>query len=146
MAELIPLDASDYSNAADGVAIVCMPTGLVWSVQAGGISCEHPEVEGFPLTIFDHGEGEKIDDCKWGCWACSGKNDEYREKYGQAIDKFLSECINGILGNYATYKFDYERKKEVMEGWWPVLITFNGNVVGSGEKVFKGYLHMCNCD
>jgi hypothetical protein len=150
LAEQITLDASHYANQADGVAIVCMPTGIVWGVQAGGIACEHPEVEGFPLTIFEGGEGRRFDDCEFGCgnrWKMWKEPTEQEyDEYGQAIDKFLSERINDVLGNYASFKFDYDRKKEVMEGWWPVLVTFKSMWLAGGEKIFKGYMHMGNCD
>lgn len=138
------MNADIYSNRADGVAIVCHPTGIIWTTQVGGHACYHPEIEGFVLTIFDNGPA-RIDDCEWGCFGHK-TDDEYCESYGQAIDEFLSKSINESLGNYAKYKFDYDRKNEVMEGWWPVLVEFTGCIILQETKVFKGYLHMGNCD
>jgi hypothetical protein len=140
-----------FANGADGVAIICMPTGIMCSVQAGGHSCRQPETEGFPLTIFEGGEGERVDDCKWGCFGGERISEKlcdeiFLKEYIEAINKFLSENINGVIGNFAEYEFDPERKYEVMEGWWPVLAIFKSRIVGVEDKKFKGYIHMGNCD
>jgi hypothetical protein len=141
---------------AEGMAIICAPTGIICTVQAGGISCEQPKVEGYRLPIWMHDSKsfyealKEFDDCKWGCYAGKAWNnldDEERIKYAEAIDKFLKESVNWVenLENIR-FSFDYERIEEVMEGWWPVLVQFHHYEYGYYDRKFKGYLHFGNCD
>lgn len=148
-------DNYEYPNYIEGVAIICAPTGIMCTVQAGGKACEHPKVEGFPIYIKMPRYGVKwnhFSDCSWGCWLGEKdhEDDHYLENYGKEIDNFLIN-INKENEEGMHFEFDFERKKELMEGWWPALIQFRKDFVFTGDeglysRKFKGYLHFGNCD
>lgn len=136
------------------------------AAQVGGTACRHPSAEGFPMDIHTednfHDALNEFDDCSRGCWCWDGcyagndedaqDNKEYFNNYGKAIDKFLVDNVNGKISEGLVFEFDYERTRELAEGWWPVLIRFRNNeyyresVANFYETKFKGYLHFGNCD
>lgn len=137
-------------NHSSGVAIICAPTGILCTAQVGGNSCFHPHVEGFPVVLTLGGSGT-FDDCSWGCNNNLLDDDlEVRHKYAKAIDDFLTENINGCIWETIVFEFDYERIKELTEGWWPVLATLKNCGFCRKEEYykqkFKAYLHFGNCD
>jgi hypothetical protein len=153
------------SHDGDGVVIVCAPTGIMCTAQVGGNACSHPYVEGFPMDVhcvegFQNALDE-FDDCSWGCWVSGGlhydnsepDSEEDLNNYGKAVDEFLAENVNNKHSRLSFFEFDYDRIKELTEGWWPVLIRFHNNefkkpATGDNlyETKFKGYLHFGNCD
>lgn len=58
---------------AEGIAIICAPTGIICTLQAGGAICEQPATEGYRLPIWMKDPKlfyealEWFDDCAWGC-------------------------------------------------------------------------------
>jgi hypothetical protein len=115
-----------------GSSVICAPTGIFCTSQVGGTACCHPEAEGFYMNVFVNAEEDEVhfrkvldefDDCKRGCnFAFEDMEDEERHEYAQAIDDFLIKNLNKKSVCGSIFEFDYERIKEVMEGWWPVLI------------------------
>ena len=157
------LDCDCLYPYQSGVCIICAPTGIVCTVQAGGLACSHPEAEGFPMPIPQDEDLnkaiEEFNDCSWGCFLDvdtfdeNFDKDEHRIKYAKAIDEFLSSHINGkFYLTIMSFEFDYSRLTELMEGWWPVLVSFkNTEFNRNREEIFyknkfKGYLYFGNCD
>lgn len=157
-----PINCTTYHPTEGGVVIICSNTGIICTTQVGGIACLSPKVEGFPLYIDVIEPLDDFDDCKWGCINSLINDPKYLEQYGNEIDKYLKDNINGNNVLKINFEFDYERKNELMEGWWPVLIRFSqhertvykdGSVMHSyddkeslSDTKFKGYLHFGNCD
>jgi hypothetical protein len=158
--EKVILECDTYGSGQNtGVCIICAPTGIICTVQAGGMVCMHPETEGFPVAIYcdmDFNKSlDKFNDCSWGC--CIGIKDEkypdeYLNNYANNINIFLSENLNNQTHEPMSFEFDHSRIKEIMEGWWPVLVSFkNTEFYRDKEKPFyenkfKGYLYFGNCD
>lgn len=149
---------------AEGMAIICAPTGIICTVQAGGAICEQPETEGYRIPIWMNDPKlfyktlEEFDDCGWGDninlkgWdddEIELEKDNIKENkinYAEAINEFLKKSVNGENLENIQFSFDYERIEEVMEGWWPVLVQFYHYKYHHYEQKFKGYLHFGNCD
>jgi hypothetical protein len=171
--EIIEIHADDIIGDGIGVAIICAPTGVFCTVQAGGQVCSHPRAEGYTITLHTFNKNEflkaeaEFDDCAWGCHSSliglEEMNTEelgsaskvfdwsYREEYALDIDKFINDNLNEKLKEPMHFSFDYSRLNELMEGWWPVLIHFKKWPYFREEKEvynteFKGYLHLGNCD
>jgi hypothetical protein len=162
----IIMDCDHFDCEEVGKAIICAPTNIICTVQAGGMACSHPEVEGFPIGVrvwcsetFNKSL-EKFNDCGWGC--CLHINsveseeaahyEDFRIKYAKAIEGFLSENLNERVSFGMIFEFDHERIEELMEGWWPVLVRFKNNEFHrKPEETFypkklTGYLYFGNCD
>jgi hypothetical protein len=128
----------------------------------------------------------EFNDCNWGCslypnageeeiclHCPDGENffrspadaEEFYLSYGLAVDKFLKKFVNrqkgckdGRFFPDFKYSFDFERKNQLAEGWWPVLIQFKfdnhrNSYVGKYDKELhyynkkhKAYLSIANCD
>ena len=142
-----------------GVVYVGAPTGILCTAQSGGKFCLHPEIEGFPIYLYSSNNRKEfdsalkfLDDCKWGCWGGENLDDIERAKYGAAIDIFLRDEINFNKDIYSIHpgmylRFDWERINELMEAWWPVCMQFKRDKDDDGDyNVFKGYVHLGNCD
>lgn len=129
--------------------VVSHPTGVWYEVQAGGMACMHPECEGFVVSL-----GEfmmDFNDCKGLCGILGIEETDpdmvrqslHRQmEIGQKIDKALREYTA------VSIRFDFERVNELMEGWWPVLVTGNLNsiMVEKESRDWIGYIHTNNCD
>ena len=104
------------SDSCTGVIIVSWPTGVKYTSQVGGMLCLHPEYEGFALVSpfeipFLH------DDCPDLCYG--GRQHDKQDEWAKKIDAALKEKDH--LGISA--RFDFSRVRELMEGWWPILVT-----------------------
>jgi len=166
--EIVKIEADFYirrkKGTQIGVAIICAPTGVLCTVQAGGAVCAHPTVEGYAIALHNDRDDnffeelERLDDCGWGCHSTLGMREEvrfsggtdwrYREDYALEIYKFLNENLNDKIVECIHFDFDYDRLNELMEGWWPVLVRFKeypGKETYYNTE-FKGYLHFGNCD
>lgn len=114
--------------------IICLPTGIKYTAQTGGIGCDHPEAEGILLSLSP--VLEDFDDCSYGCshlW----EMEVARLKLADDLDTFF------IDKNYNHIKIDRERLTELAEGWWPVIYSLS---MGGVPGPFKGYIHTGNCD
>jgi len=117
--------------------IVKHPTGIVYEVQAGGIGCTHPKVEGF---ILDWGNlGQDFDDCSFGC-AYISQDEGLRDKLAKALSEYL---LKETERSTCQTLFDFDRVSELEEGWWPVVVI--GKIADQSVN-WKGYLHTQNCD
>lgn len=152
------INCDHFGVGVVGRVIICAPTNIICTVQAGGIACRHPGAEGFPMDVRAWEEEifykalNEFDDCKWGCWCFpeefeTKEEHEHLEKYAREIDKFLSKNLSGTNCSIEgmAFEFDHERIKELMEGWWPVLVRFKNEEFYYDTK-FKGYLYFGNCD
>lgn len=123
--------------------VVCAKTGVIYTTQAGGFGCDHPEAEGFAVSTFNF--APDIDDCEFGCSALTKSAPEFdkpelRKKFADAIDISIRERVKGYS---FTVRFDYARIDELMEGWWPLWVK--GNLNGT-ELDHPCYYHRGNCD
>lgn len=123
----------------DRAFLICgCKTGIYYTSQCGGLSCDHPEYEGFLITIYD--VSKKIDDCEYGC-SRIGKDNTKLKKLADKIDEILKETYSGIV----SLTFDYDRILETKEGWWPVNVVLSDKMTGlyfSGHGIVCGW----NCD
>lgn len=150
-----------------GIVICKAATNLIFQIQAGGVACNQKYCEGFIMGLSSLGENKdtfskalnKFDDCSKGCWDYEDGDLNYKESYGHSINAFLEENVNpySIKEVSCKFSFDFDRKIEVTEGWWPVNIEWRtDNLVWGcyGEDyssdyytdIYKGYLHFGNCD
>jgi hypothetical protein len=121
--------------------IVSWPTGILYSAQCGGVACRHPEYEGFVIKFE---LPDSFDDCSFGCCEIKESNPEIQERLSKALDSFLLEQTKSY--NFKL-RFDYSRVSELMEGWWPVLITGKIDFVDDFVlKDHKAILCTGNCD
>jgi hypothetical protein len=66
---------SDFDHRTMAKVLVCAPTGLFYSVQAGGGICAHPYVEGYVIDLLPwqinmclfEKKVEEFNDCEIGC-------------------------------------------------------------------------------
>lgn len=118
--------------------IVCFPTQVKYETQAGGMSCNHPEVEGAWVPGFNFKERtpymEKVHDilCFGGSWS-----EEDLKKIEEAVS---SEC------HYV--RLDRERLDIMEEAWIPVVFVGPADSWGAFGKLIglKGIFTYNNCD
>lgn len=135
----IKLDADDI--VPDGTAFIASyPTGILYSVQAGGMGCSHPECEGFVINMGDF--GDSFDDCHYGCSDLSYES-ELRQRLAPILDSYLR--IESIRTG-RDVRFDFDRIDELKEGWWPVLLHGYKDFYTEVPGTLKGYIHTGNCD
>lgn len=115
--------------------IISHPTGVFYSGQCGGMSCRHPEFEGYVIGIGDF--GQDFDTCQFGCLYM---DDEDKIKLSDAFDELCKETEKWIY----KIKVDRDRLNEMMEGWIPVII--NGKMDSVVFENTKGIIHLPNCD
>lgn len=137
------LEVDDILTDPQATALIIQwPTGVKYTAQTGGIGCDHPECEGFLISLPE--DFQEFDDCSYGCqnlW----KMPEAREKLANDLDKFFLER------GYKYIEIDRERLAELSEGWWPVLYNKpigerTASFEGTLPSPFKGYIHTGNCD
>jgi hypothetical protein len=155
------IDINDLSTAATCAALfVCAPTG----VKISGSHGAYPRVEGYFISLHlsndTEDEWDKIrtkgefNDCSWGHglipdfgyednnFKSPAEAEEHYLEYGLAVDKFLKKfvnrrkgCTDGRFFPDFKYSFDFERKNELAEGWWPVLIQYRFDKHGYEKKL-----------
>jgi hypothetical protein len=135
---MIGLDVDNFFDDNESVVIVCYPTGVKYTAQAGGTGCTHPSAEGFLLIFWDF----DIDDCSYGCSSLNRLPEKRME---------LANHINDILvgetkGNKKILEFDFSRVDQLQEGWWPVKIKADLGYLGDEPFEGTGWLHNGNCD
>jgi hypothetical protein len=152
----------DFSTVATCAELfVCAPTGVKFSGNYGG----YPPVEGYFISLHlkndTEDEWDKIRtkgefdfDCFWGHglipdfgyednnFKSPAEAEEHYLEYGLAVDKFLKKfvnrrkgCTDGRFFPDFKYSFDFERKNELAEGWWPVLIQYRFDDYGCDKRL-----------
>jgi hypothetical protein len=111
---MIELNVDDFIDDNQSAVIVCYPTGVKYTVQAGGTGCTHPSAEGFLLIFWDF----DIDDCSYGCFSLNRLPDKRLELANHMNDLLIKET----KGNRRELEFDFSRVDQLQEGWWPVKI------------------------
>jgi len=98
-----------YDSCNVVALIVEHPTGVFYSQQCGGISCTHPEVEGFCIPINGNDEWEEFcsKTCDAGC-------------YGSDLSGFDAEIPFPRIAD-AEIKLDRERLDKGTEAFVPVI-------------------------
>lgn len=150
-------DTCSVSRSSGGIPlIVCYKTGISYTAQTGGYACNHPHAEELVINIGGLEEFIDFDDCKIGCW---GEREESKA-HADAIDRCLTKYneqhaqygSNGMF-RIDSLRFNYNKIKELSEGWWPVIVFYTLKVYKEGIKeedkelyVLDGYIHMGNCD
>lgn len=126
----------DAGNDYSATLIVKHNTGIFYTAQVDGMGCRHPECEGFLLEIgnFD------FDDCKYGCHYIS-TDESLRLKLANDLDVFLKSKTEHWMFNLS---FDFDNINQLMEGWWPVVLT--GDYQDNKNVNWKGFIHIGNCD
>lgn len=115
--------------------IICAPTGIEYSNQAGGTLCLHPKAEGF-FVPFSH-------QCDFGGDPCCFEPlhpDEPPDRL-EIEEEFESKLIHLGLA------WDRSRSGESCEAWIPVIVLYKDefsplhNLTGE-----RGWLTYPNCD
>ena len=141
------------------VLIVNSPTNIYYSAQVGGISCQHPNQEGFVLPICLR---DDIDDCGNGaCWmevyasekemlSDAHENSAQRKKVADFINDFLKNINYKNWDRTISLSFDYDNIHKLSEAWWPVLIDWVEVCPNTKDVIFShkgnGILVGDNCD
>lgn len=86
-----------------GLILAC-PTGTIYTNQADGVCCQHPEVEGAFIPLPYPGE----------------VNDTLMALSDRTIDGAAADMIDGVLGPIA--RVDRDKLAASMEAWVHVLI------------------------
>lgn len=133
----ILIDVEQLNAFSNVILIVSHPTGVFYTAQTGGVSCNHPECEGFAISLGSF--LEEFDDCDYGCQYI----DRLPEKQKQLADDLNKLFIAHTTGWRYQITFDYSRLNELQEGWWPVLVKGN---LDTQPIDWKGYIHTGNCD
>lgn len=117
--------------------IVLAPTGIAYTAQVGGMLCDHPEAEGFLLSLGD--AYNEVDACDYGC--------EYFQQDQEKVIQFAKDfdLAASKYNRRYTIRFDHDRIKEAQEGWIPVVINgrFDDGIYFNNEK---GIIYTGNCD
>lgn len=101
----IEIYAGDKWNAA---LIVPVKTGVIWSLQTGGVACHHPEVEGFVIPCWVGDDFPHL-----GCWGEFGGDGS--DDRGVINAQFKSVDL--------PVRIDEARWDQAEEAWWPVIVT-----------------------
>ncbi len=136
----ITIDVDPFGDDFEAVLIISAPTGIFYTAQSGGMSCLHPESEGFAISLFNP-VSKIIDDHEYGCSQLQ-VDANLRKKLADDLDK-------GLLIETERYgfslRFDYDRIESLMEGWWPVVVT--GKIAHINTELnHQAYLVTGNCD
>jgi hypothetical protein len=102
----VAADPSDVTHTL-GLILLC-PSGVIWTNQAGGTACRHPQAEGVYLPLWSPVEFPHI---------CS---------YGYAVDSegdVAAEVQAAIAAAGWPLAVDRSRADEAMEAWWPVTVN-----------------------
>ncbi len=131
----VDLDFGTYNSEGSPILIIKANTGFYVTAQTGGVFCDHPSVEGYPIkidNIFSY-----FDDCSA---FCCGKGDDW--DYAD-LDEFLQEHSYPL-----PYKlqFDWGSKYGASEGWLPVLVSGIVEGIDIGNEPVEAILHLGNCD
>lgn len=116
----VKIDLEHFFPNDNPCVVIESDTGIIYSAQVGGMSCLHPEVEGFVLPfpgIWDNTQMILGDDHSDLC--CDG-DEERRRKWADLIDSCLK------LDSRATYlkaRFCYPRISQLTESWWPIYLA-----------------------
>lgn len=124
-------------NPEGTILIVSHPTGVFYESQSGGMSCTHPELEGYVINLG--GFAEDLTGCEYGCQYLP----DMPEKQKQFAEDFNRLCEVTKDWTYQI-SFDYDRISELQEGWIPVKL--NGKM---DEIIFndtKAIIANGNCD
>lgn len=121
--------------------IVAWPSGVVYTNQTSGLACEHPEVEGVLVPLFD-GIGHP---------AMHSLRQHFRGDWHQLAEDDM-DIVDGILRrNYLGFiKCDRKRSADSKEAWVHVLIEEDTapriaqRILGFGPK--SGVLTWPNSD
>ncbi len=117
--------------------VVCCPSGISWSNQAGGTGCQHPRAEGVFVAL----DPPISPEAPWP-HLCTSWDD----------DLLPSEVQAAIDASRLPLRVDPERWAESMEAWWPVVVDARRSgllpqyhALGQLDG-WKGYLVTENCD
>lgn len=135
---MIELDIDNFLDDYNSVLIVCYPTRVKYTAQAGGVGCTHPSAEGFLLIMQDF----DIDDHSFGCLNL-GRLPGKRQELAALIHDILTRETNGCIKQL---EFDFSRVDDLQEGWWPIKIKANFGYCNSETFEGVGWLHNGNCD
>ena len=107
--------------------IILNPTGIHYTAQAGGMCCEHPEVEGFVMALHPDRFKHFGSTCDYGCWGGEDWSEEQRKEAATKLDSLLCH-VNDSEFSPSTYasislRFDWDRLDQLMENWWPVIVN-----------------------
>lgn len=96
--------------------VIEAPTGVVYSTQAGGTACAHPEAEGFlvPLDYFDTAPLEKVYRDRW---------DNNVPECDERVTVALAAARDGRLEPIGL-ALDVERYAWWGEAWLPIVCTY----------------------
>lgn len=121
--------------------IILKNTGVFYTAQCDGLNCSHLAAEGYVISIGNF--AGDFDECSFGCSYIS-QDLEVQMKLGDAFDLY---CIERCDGWRWKIRFDFERVKEVREGWIPVICNGTVDDFYDFELVnAKGIIHSGNCD
>lgn len=135
----IILEVDNIFPRFDRNLIICHPTGVFYTQQVGHHRCEHPEVEGFVLSLHGNIEDLEINDCGW-----MDETDEKMEMGEKINSKLLNLKTFSIFSSVRgiSLEIDFDRIQELMEAWWPVNVW---GVLGKKDPS-NGYVVGSNCD
>ena len=118
--------------------IILEKTGVYYTAQCGGVTCTHPEAEGYVINLGAF--ADDFDDCSYGC--CYIPENPHRRM--DLANDFNEYCEKGTRNWIYQISFDFERIEETQEGWLPVVL--NGELDGMKLNNVKGIIHSGNCD
>lgn len=133
------IDINNVIHEDHTALIVLAPTRVRYTAQVGGMNCDHPEAEGFLLSLGS--AYNEVDACDYGC--------EYFQQDKEKVRQFAKDFDASTEKYNIRYKisFDYERINEAKEGWIPVII--NGVFDEQPRLSFnnqKAIIYTGNCD
>jgi hypothetical protein len=122
------------------VLILSHPTGVKYEAQCMGVGCWHPQYEGFVLSLGTF--MRDFDDCSYGCYHIQDMPESQRKLADDLNKEFLEKTSKWRY----QITFDYDRLVDLMEGWWPVIVSGKIDDWNKTEGTFKGIIHTGNCD
>jgi hypothetical protein len=137
---MIELDVDNFFDGNESVVIVCYPTGVKYTAQAGGTGCTQPSAEGFLLfiqlvNVDDH-------DYLYGYLLLDILSSKRLELANHINDILINETKGGRI----RLEFDFSRVDQLQEGWWPVKIKADLGYLEDEPFEGTGWLHNGNCD
>lgn len=131
----ILLNMEDISRGDFSPIIIRKNTGVFYTVQAGGILCTHPEVEGFYLRVFDY--PESLSSCDYFC-------SNYMERIDEFIEDFNKKFIN--YSENLKMKIDKDKIDELQEGFIPIRVYYKDFWTKTFLDWVPGVTTDWNCD
>lgn len=129
--------------------IIKARTGIVWTNQAGGVSCLQPECEGLFVPFGNFGE-PSLEDALMELFGSGYGAANFGKVWAEPFERLLQQYAAEHWRPFATIELDRTRLDESVEAWVHVIYRPTPELPalfeGVGEPPFEAVLTWSNSD